>query len=104
MLIATLTFHSLLAQERVGSPSIPLPTSKILSSPAPGRIASTNSFPSTIAMCPDGRYAAMLNFGYGTQENLATQSIAVLDLKTNQVTDYPDNRFSDKAHQSYFLG
>jgi DNA-binding beta-propeller fold protein YncE len=84
--------------------SILLPTSKTLTVPAPGRIASTNSFPATIALSPDGRYAALLNDGYGTQETLATQSIAVLDLKTNQLADFPDKRFGEDVHQSYFLG
>ena len=94
-----------LAQERhPNASSIPLPTSKMLTVPAPGRIGSTNSFPATIALSSDGRYAALLNDGYGTQETLATQSIAVLDLTTNQLTDYPDKRFSDHALQSYFLG
>jgi len=84
--------------------SISLPTSKLLTTPVPGRIASTNSFPATIAPSPDGRYAALLNNGYGTQETVATQSIAILDLKTNQLSDYPDKRFGEEAHQSYFLG
>jgi DNA-binding beta-propeller fold protein YncE len=72
--------------------------------PTPGRIGSTNSFPATIAISPDGRYAALLNNGYGTQETLATQSIAVLDLKTNQLSDYPDKGFGEEVHQSYFIG
>ena len=84
--------------------SISLSTSKKLTVPAPGRIGSTNSFPATIALSPDGRYAALLNDGYGTQETVATQSIAVLDLKTNHLADYPDKRFGEEAHQSYFLG
>jgi DNA-binding beta-propeller fold protein YncE len=84
--------------------SIPLPTSKRLTIPTPGRIGSTNSFPATVTLSPDGRYAALLNNGYGTQETLATQSIAVLDLKTNQLADYPDKRFGEDVHQSYFLG
>src|SRR5271167_2234455 len=83
---------------------INLPTSKTLTLPIPGYLARTNSFPATIALSPDGRYAALLNDGYGTQETLATQSIAVLDLKTNQLSDYPDQRFGEEAHQSYFLG
>jgi DNA-binding beta-propeller fold protein YncE len=81
-----------------------LPTSKQLSVPSPGRIADTNSFPATIALSPDGRYAALLNDGYGTQEDLAHQSIAVLDLSNNHIYDYPDARLSDESHQSYFLG
>ena len=32
------------------------------------------------------------------------QSIAVLDLKTNQLSDYADQRFGEEVHQSYFLG
>jgi DNA-binding beta-propeller fold protein YncE len=95
----------LLAQEsRPEQSSIPISTSKMLTTPAPGRIGSTNSFPATIAISPDGRYAALLNDGYGTQETLGTQSIAVLDRKTNRLADYPDNRFGENAHQSYFLG
>jgi DNA-binding beta-propeller fold protein YncE len=84
--------------------SIPLPTSKTLSAPSPGRLGDTNSFPATIVISPDGNYAAMLNDGYGTQETLARQSIAILDLKTNRISDFPDARFSDEAHQSFFLG
>jgi len=84
--------------------SIMLPTSKTLTIPSPGRIGSTNSFPATIVISPDGRYAALLNDGYGTQETMAHQSIGVLDLKTNQISDYPDARLGDKAHQSYFVG
>jgi DNA-binding beta-propeller fold protein YncE len=103
-----LVIHSALPaqQPKPDTSSIPLPTSKTLTVPSPGRIGATNSFPATITISPDGRYAALLNDGYGTQESMATQSIAVLDLKTNQLTDYPDKRFSEEArtHQSYFLG
>jgi DNA-binding beta-propeller fold protein YncE len=81
-----------------------LPTSKMLTVPSPGRIGSTNSFPVTMVVSPDGRYAALLNDGYGTQETRAQQSISVLDLKTNQIVDYPEARLNDTAHQSYFIG
>ena len=92
------------AQTAPDRPPINLPTSKMLTVPSPGRIGSTNSFPVTMVLSPDGHYAALLNDGYGTQEMLARQSIAVLDLQTNQITDYPDARLSDEAHQSYFIG
>jgi DNA-binding beta-propeller fold protein YncE len=81
-----------------------LPTSKMLTVPSPGRIGSTNSFPATMVVSSDGRYAALLDDGYGTQETLAQQSISVLDLKTNQIVEYPDARFDEESHQSYFLG
>jgi len=85
-------------------PPVTLPTSKLLTVPSPGKIGSTNSFPATIALSPDGHYAALLNDGYGTQESLAHQSIAVLDLTNNHLVDYPDARLSDESYQSYFLG
>jgi DNA-binding beta-propeller fold protein YncE len=85
-------------------PAVMLPTSKMLTVPSPGRIGSTNSFPATMVLSRDGRYAALLNDGYGTQETLAQQSISVLDLQSNQIVDYPDARFGDESHQSYFLG
>ena len=85
-------------------PPVNLPTSKLLTVPSPGKISSTNSFPATIVISPDGRYAALLNYGYGTQESLAHQSIAVLDLTNNHLVDYPDARLSDESYQSYFLG
>ena len=83
---------------------IPLPSSKMLSVPSPGRIADTNSFPAIVVVSPDGHYAALLNDGYGTQQTMAHQSIAVLDLTNNHIYDYPDARLGDEAHQSYFLG
>jgi len=95
----------ILAQMSSGDrPPIMLPTSKMLTVPSPGRIGSTNSFPATMVLSPDGRYAALPNDGYGTQETLAHQSISVLDLKTNQIVEYPDARLSDESHQSYFIG
>ena len=84
--------------------SVMLPTTKVLTTPAPGRLGSTNSFPITMVVSPDGHYAAVLNDGYGTQETLARQSVAVLNLETNKLTDYPDRRLGDDAHQSYYVG
>jgi len=85
---------------------INLPTSKGLTLPVPGYLARTNSFPATIALSPDGRYAALLNQGYGTQQTGARQSIAILDLSNNQLHDFPDDRLSDdySTRQSYFIG
>ncbi|MGC2245314.1 MAG: phosphoesterase [Terriglobales bacterium] len=86
---------------------IHLPTSKNLTLPVPGFIARTNSFPATIAMSPDGRYAALLNQGYGTIESGARQSIAILDLSNNQLRDFPDDRLvadTNSTRQSYFIG
>src|ERR1700730_474236 len=81
-----------------------LPSSKTVIKPTPGAPQRTNGFPETIALSPDGRYAALLNNGYGTTESGMKQSIAILDLQRNQVTDFPEDRLAEDAHQSYFVG
>jgi len=95
---------SLLAQAPSDKQVVHLPTSKMLSAPVPGRLGRTNNFPATIALSPDGRYAAFLNDGYGSQETAGRQSISVLDFQTIQITDFPDDRFPEQAKQSLFLG
>ena len=46
----------------------------------------------TAAISPDGRYLAVVNAGYGTFESRYQQSIAVLDIQTGKVTDFPEPR------------
>jgi DNA-binding beta-propeller fold protein YncE len=81
-----------------------LPSSKVLLAPLPGEPQRTNSFPTTLALSPDGRYLAALNGGYGTGVPDYDQSIAVLDLMSGRLADFPDARLSKKSRQSYFLG
>ncbi len=92
------------AQNATPARQIPLPTSKTLSAPSPGVFGSLNGFAAAIAISPDHRYAAILNDGYGTQQNQAHQSIAILDLRKNQLADFPEDRLPGEAHQSYFFG
>ena len=93
----------LAGQEASKPSSINLPTGKSLA-PAPGVLAPLNSFPATIALSPDGQFAAMLHSGYGTQKSRGCQSISVFDLQTGKITDFPDDRLCEDAHQSYFFG
>src|SRR5579859_69005 len=81
-----------------------LPTSKQLLEPVPGEPQKLNSFPVTLAMSPDRHFLAALNAGYGTAESNFQQSIAILNLASNQVADFPDTRLGQHAHQSYFEG
>lgn len=86
---------------------IHLPTGKNLTVPVPGFLARTNSYPATIALSPDGHYAALLNQGYGTEDSGVRQSIAILDLNSNQLRDFPDDRLrgdEKSTLQSYFIG
>jgi len=98
--LGTLTWIS----AKPATEAVHLPSSKLLTARATGYIGRLNSFPATIALSPDARYAAILNDGYGTQDSQVRQSIAVLDLSDNQLTDFPDGRFGEDAHQSFFLG
>ena len=49
--------------------SLDLPSSKVLMFPVPGHPQPTNSFPTATALSPDGRYLAVLNNGYGTEQS-----------------------------------
>jgi DNA-binding beta-propeller fold protein YncE len=102
-LLPLLFVTATVAQKPAREP-IHLPTSKVLSNVPSGRLAFVNSFPATIAVSPDGNYAALLNDGYGTQDSRGYQSITILDFRTNQVADFPDERLGPDAHQSYFQG
>jgi DNA-binding beta-propeller fold protein YncE len=94
----------LTAQNQKESRQISLPTSKSLSVPSPGVMRSLNGFAAAMVVSPNGRYAAILNDGYGTQQNQAHQSIAILDLSNNHLADFPEDRLPEEAHQSYFIG
>jgi DNA-binding beta-propeller fold protein YncE len=102
--VLPILLSSLQAQAPADKQVVHLPTSKILSAPVPGRLGRTNNFPATIALSPDGRYAAFLNDGYGSQDTRGLQSISVLDFETNQIMEFPDDRFPEEAKQSLFLG
>jgi hypothetical protein len=90
LLVAALPVCCLLfmvARAHPRSPTNTLPTGKTLTVPVPGFIARTNSYPATIALSPDGRYAALLNQGYGTEERGVRQSIAILDLASTCISE-----------------
>ncbi len=90
--------------ETVRPKYINLPSSKLLLPPAPGHPQPTNTFPTADVLSPDGKYLAILNNGYGTEESDYQQSIAILDLSTHKVTDFPDSRLGQRAGQTYYLG
>ncbi|HLH08724.1 MAG TPA: beta-propeller fold lactonase family protein [Terriglobales bacterium] len=100
LLFAIVTI-SLSAQQKE---SLNLPTSKKLITPAPGDPRQLGSLPTNIVVSPDGRYAAILENGYGTRDTKFQQGIAVLNLETNVIQGFPDSRLSRNAKQSYFLG
>ncbi len=92
------------AQPPAKERAVALPSTKHISPAAPGRLGSTNSFPATIALSPDGRYAALLNEGFGAVASQGKQSISVLELTSGTITDFPDDRLGEEARQTFFLG
>lgn len=83
--------------------TVNLPSGKTLE-PVPGSPQKLNSFPSNIVISPDGRYAAILNQGYGTEGSGLHQSIAIYDIQKRELRDFPDARLSLEAKQTYWLG
>ena len=81
-----------------------LPSSKLLLMPAPGSPQAVGTTPTTAALSPDGRYLALLQDGYGSIESGVRQGIAILDLQTNRLAQFPDSRFTRKSKQDLFLG
>jgi len=90
--------------QRPAEKEILLPSSKKLPEPVPGSPQRTNSLPVTMALSPDGKYLALLNNGYGSLESNYEQSIAILDIATNLLRDFPDSRLPVGAKQSFFIG
>jgi DNA-binding beta-propeller fold protein YncE len=70
----------------------------------PGTPRAVNSFPAAVALSPDGRYAVTMNEGYGTGESDYHQSLSVVDLQTDEIKDFREERLGRRSHQSYFLG
>jgi DNA-binding beta-propeller fold protein YncE len=84
--------------------TLDLPTSKRLAEPVPGGPQRLNSLPMTAAISPDGRYLALVDAGYGTFESRYQQSIAVLDIQTGKVTDFPEPRTAQGLPQTLYSG
>ena len=80
-----------------------LPNGKLLGD-VPGAPRQINNLPTAAAISPDGRFAVLLHSGYGAYTSGEKQSLTVLSLETNELSDFPDDRLSSKARQTYFIG
>jgi DNA-binding beta-propeller fold protein YncE len=92
---------ALLAQD--AAETVPLPNGKLLGE-VPGKPRPINNLPTAMAISPDGRFAVLLHSGYGAYSSGEKQSLSVLNLETDELTDLPDDRLGSKARQTYFLG
>jgi len=92
---------AVLAQD--AAPMVQLPNGKLLGA-VPGGPRPINNLPTADALSPDGRFAVLLHSGYGAYSSGEKQSLSVLNLETDELTDFPDDRLGSKARQTYFLG
>src|SRR3984893_2662913 len=83
--------------------TVQLPNGKLLGE-VPGGPRPINNLPTAIAISPDGRFAVLLHSGYGAYTSGERQSLSVLNLLTDELSDFPDERLGSKARQTYFLG
>src|SRR3974377_2331452 len=81
----------------------PLPNAKLLGS-VPGSLRKINNFPTAAAVSPDGRFAVLLHSGYGAYTSGEKQSLTVLNLETDELRDFPDDRLGSNSKQTYFFG
>ncbi|HLK04885.1 MAG TPA: hypothetical protein VKT53_10645 [Candidatus Acidoferrum sp.] len=80
-----------------------LPNGRILAG-VPGNPRPINNLPTAAALSPDSRFAVFLHSGYGAYTSGEKQSLTVLNLETNELADFPDDRLAHDAHQTFFLG
>ena len=102
--LSLLSVFELRARAPKAVDGLTLASGRRLAAQMPGSPQPTNGLPTAIALHPGGQYAALLNNGYGAVDSGLKQSIAVLNLRSNQLTDFPDDRLAESAPQSYFLG
>jgi len=100
-MLALILASSLVAQDAPHGTQ--LPNGKLLTE-VPGNPRPTNNLPTAVALSPDGRFAVLLHSGFGSYTSGEKQSLSVLNLESDELTDAPDNRLGSKARQTYFLG
>src|SRR5258708_4870731 len=80
-----------------------LPNGRLLGQ-VPGNPREINNVPTGAAVSCDGRFVVFLHSGFGAYAEGNKQSLSVLNLETNQLSDFPENRLGRNARQTYFLG
>jgi DNA-binding beta-propeller fold protein YncE len=73
----------------------------------PGHPRTIDNLATVAAVSPDGRFVVFLHSGYGAyseDSKHSYQSISILNVATDTLTDFPDPRLDHHSHQTYFLG
>ena len=80
-----------------------LPNGRLLGE-VPGKPREINNLATAAAVSPDGHFAVFLHSGFGADTDDGKQSLSVLNLESDKLSDFPDNRLPHNARQTYFLG
>ena len=83
-----------------------LPNGRLLGE-VPGHPHTINNLATTAAVSPDERFIVFLHSGYGAyseDSKHSYQSLSVLNVATDTLTDFPETRLDHHARQTYFLG
>ena len=83
-----------------------LPNGRLLGE-VPGHPRTINNLATAAAVSADGRFLVFLHSGYGAyseDSKHSYQSLSVLNVATDTLTDFPESRLDHGAHQTYFLG
>jgi DNA-binding beta-propeller fold protein YncE len=91
------------AQDSPSTAPTQIPNAKLFGE-LPGHPRRINNFPTAVAISPDARYAVFLHSGFGAYTSARKQSLTVIDLQTDTIRDFPDDRLGPGAKQTYFLG
>ena len=103
-MLLTIGTKGLHAQTKPPDPALRQLSNGKLLGDVPGNPRPTNNFPTVAAVSPDGKFAVLLHSGYGAYSSGEKQSLTVLNLESNELRDFPDERLGPDAKQTYFLG
>src|SRR5262249_12701198 len=99
----SILFAAAVVQSVHAQAPVNLPDGRILTE-VPGHPRPINNLPTAAVLSPDKKFAVFLHSGYGSYSSGEKQSLTVLNLETGEITDFPDDRLAQHAHQTYFLG
>src|SRR5579862_7238986 len=92
---------------RLSSSYYSAPTRQPKLQPSSPMAACSAKSPATSATSPDGRFVVFLHSGFGSYDSDRKhdyQSLSVLNVASDALTDFPDERLDHNARQTYFLG
>src|SRR5262249_35962220 len=102
-IFSLISFFMLPGTASAQQPPVNLPDGRILGE-VPGHPRPINNLPTVAALSPDGKFAVFLHSAYASYTYGEKQSVNLVSLETNEITDFPEDRLPHDAHQTFFLG